>query len=154
MKVGILTLGVWLSLAVGQLQAEVYRWVDENGKVHFGDRPPTGQKTDTLDLPKVAPESEAPHVSEEESKLRQKKLVRMLEEERLAKEEAKREVAQKAEEKAKYCERFKNRLTYLDRYTHIYNEREDGTREYMSDDEMDAYRARIKAQYRKECPEN
>ena len=32
-------LAVVVSLPVVSM-AEVYRWVDENGKVHFGDRPP------------------------------------------------------------------------------------------------------------------
>ncbi|HNL91555.1 MAG TPA: DUF4124 domain-containing protein [Pseudomonadales bacterium] len=30
-------------------QAEVYKWVDENGKVHFGDRAPDDKKAESLD---------------------------------------------------------------------------------------------------------
>ena len=29
---------------------EIYRWVDAQGKVHFGDRPPSTQKTEKLDI--------------------------------------------------------------------------------------------------------
>lgn len=134
--------------------AEVYRWVDANGKVHFGDRAPAGQKTETLDLPEAKPGQEAPTITDDERRLRQKKLVQMLEEERLAKEQAKQEKAAKAAERAKYCERFKNRLSYIDRYTHFYDENEDGTRKYMSEQDADTYRASKKAQYRKECLEN
>ena len=153
MKIGLVSPGIALIVLLfsTSLSAEVFRWVDENGKVHFGDRPPMGQKTETLDLPKGPDQSQAPLVSDEERKLRQRKLVKMLEEERLAKEQAKQEAAAEAKEKEQHCIRFKNRLAYLDRYTHIYNEREDGTRDYMSDEEMDAYRARVKEQYRQEC---
>lgn len=130
---------------------EVYRWVDANGKVHFSDRAPTGQKTETINLPPPKDNQQGEVVSDEERRLRQKKLVKMLEEERLAKEQAKKEAEQQAAEKATYCERLKNRLSYLDRYTHIYEENEDGTRKYMSDEEMDAYRAEYKEKYRREC---
>ena len=37
---GILLTG--LLLAAGVSAEEMYRWVDAEGKVHFGDRPPTG----------------------------------------------------------------------------------------------------------------
>jgi len=30
---------------------EIYKWTDENGVVHFDDRPPQGQNTQTIDIP-------------------------------------------------------------------------------------------------------
>jgi hypothetical protein len=30
---------------------EIYRWTDENGVVHFGDKPPKGQNTQTIVIP-------------------------------------------------------------------------------------------------------
>ena len=32
---------------------EVFRWTDENGVVHFGDRPPEGQQTQTIVVPQT-----------------------------------------------------------------------------------------------------
>ena len=43
---GVLSLMLW----AGVCQAEIYRWVDDNGKVHFGDRPPATQKTEKLEI--------------------------------------------------------------------------------------------------------
>ena len=82
MKIGLVSpcIALIVLLFSTSLSAEVFRWVDENGKVHFGDRPPMGQKTETLDLPKGPDQSQAPLVSDEERKLRQRKLVKMLEE--------------------------------------------------------------------------
>lgn len=40
--------------------AEVYKWVDENGKVQFGDQPPTGSKTVKIKAPPAPPPSAAP----------------------------------------------------------------------------------------------
>lgn len=49
------TLGLWLGalyllLQVGLCSAEIHRWVDDQGKVHFGDRPPAAQKTEKLTI--------------------------------------------------------------------------------------------------------
>lgn len=37
-------------LCVSLCQAEIHRWVDDQGKVHFGDRPPARQKTEVLHI--------------------------------------------------------------------------------------------------------
>lgn len=40
-----------LSLLAAGAGAEVYKWVDEQGNVHYGDLPPGGQPTEPLKLP-------------------------------------------------------------------------------------------------------
>lgn len=37
--------------SVSAYSNEIYRWTDENGVVHFGDRPPDGQATQTINVP-------------------------------------------------------------------------------------------------------
>ena len=141
----------WAVLMASNSSAEVYRWVDEHGRVQFSDKAPADAQVQTLALPEVKEQSTAPDVSDAERMARQKKLVKMLEEERLAKEEEKAQLAREAKEREQYCTRFKNRLSYVDQYTHFYDEKEDGTRQYMSDQEADAYRVRLKQQYKEEC---
>lgn len=46
---------LWLTLVPAQ--AEVYRWVDEDGSVHFTDDPPPDRKAEPVDLPPL-PETE------------------------------------------------------------------------------------------------
>lgn len=149
-RVVVCCLGVLLALSA---QAEVYRWVDANGKVHFSDKAPVQGAVEKIDLPEVEEPAPSEDLSDFERLQRQKKLVKMLEEERLAKQEQKAQLAKEAEERAQYCTRFKNRLSYIDQYTHFYDEKEDGTREYMSEDQADAYRANLKQQYKEECGE-
>ncbi|MEE2733029.1 MAG: DUF4124 domain-containing protein [Pseudomonadota bacterium] len=150
MQLGSMLVAMLLSWTA---QADVYRWVDDKGRVHFSDQAPVGGNAQALDLPEVKEEPGTPDLSEFERMQRQQKLVKMLEEERLAKEEQRAKLAQEAEERAKYCTRFRNRLSYLDQYTHFYDEKEDGTREYMSEDEADAYRSGLKQKFRDECGE-
>jgi len=140
------------------VQAEVYRWVDAQGQVHFSDRAPDGnRKTDqntqveTLTLPEAEAPTQSTEPALQESLQRQKKLVQMLEEERLQREQKKADEKQAAEQLEQYCTRFANRMQYLERYNRIYQENEDGTRRYMSDAEMRAYKESVKTQYAKEC---
>mgnify|MGYP000857510664 CR=1 FL=1 len=48
-----LSLTVTLTLALGSMaQAQVYKWTDANGQVHYDSKPPPeGQATQTLDIP-------------------------------------------------------------------------------------------------------
>ena len=48
MKSLILTL--WLIILTGSAHAAVYKWIDANGKVHFGDRKPASIKTEKVTL--------------------------------------------------------------------------------------------------------
>ena len=47
---------LWLALALAVLlapalaSAEVYRWTDDQGNVHFGDRPPEGRSSESVDV--------------------------------------------------------------------------------------------------------
>lgn len=47
-----------LALMAGPAAAEgVYKWVDAQGRTHFGSRPPPGQKTEELNSPASTPEA-------------------------------------------------------------------------------------------------
>jgi hypothetical protein len=35
-------------LAVGNVEAQIYRWTDEQGRVHYGSQPPPGQKAESV----------------------------------------------------------------------------------------------------------
>lgn len=37
-------------MVIAPLQAEVFRWTDREGRVHFGDRPPVESKSESLEL--------------------------------------------------------------------------------------------------------
>ncbi len=47
-KISIFTL--LLLLCSYSVHAEIYKWVDEHGKAHFTDKPPTGKKTEEIEL--------------------------------------------------------------------------------------------------------
>jgi glutaredoxin len=48
-------LGLFLLLVILSMlaTAEIYKWVDENGKIHFSDTPPVNNNAETLDEQKL-----------------------------------------------------------------------------------------------------
>ena len=55
-------IGLALLFAAGTALAQMYRWVDANGKVHYGNAPPPGAKTSAIKAPQssvAAPEAPA-----------------------------------------------------------------------------------------------
>ena len=63
-----------LILATTSFAAEIYRWVDENGKVHFSDKKPVDDGAETIDID--AP----PVLPPDEGELRRRELLRRAEE--------------------------------------------------------------------------
>jgi molecular chaperone DnaK (HSP70) len=115
----LLLLPVLSLMPVNDSRAEIYRWVDENGKVHFTDKPRENSETIKLKAPAVKAEGTAtPDVFSKEEKA----LNVFREKERLKKEareefrkEAKKEYnkerkAQKKRERREQCKRAKKNL--------------------------------------------
>lgn len=132
--------------------AQIYTWTDASGRVHFSDKAPANQKSATVDLPESAANSTPePNIDESERLERQKRLVQVLEEERMEKERLKAEAKAEAEKKVAYCERFKNRLSRMDEASLLYSENKDGTVRYWEAKEADQYRVQLRNRYQQEC---
>ena len=54
-----LLLALLLALAVPAASAQVYKWVDEKGRVHYGEKPPPGSKSNTVKPPVAVPNAPA-----------------------------------------------------------------------------------------------
>ena len=136
--------------ALHDAHAGVYKWVDEQGKVHFGDRPPQQQDAEKIDMPEVKP-SATPAVSDRERLRRQRKLVDALREEREIKEKQKQALEEKRQKQEKYCTRLKARVMDSERINRFYRYDENGERQYYSDQEADKLRQRLKDKYASDC---
>lgn len=149
------TVAPWV-VAVGLLSvsaaavAQAYRWVDEQGKVHFGDRPPSGVTVESLELPQHNSPQIAP-VSSREQRERQRRLVEALEEERLAKEQKKQEEKAAREKHEANCRRLLAKVKDSERINRYYQYNERGERVYMSDETADRYRAELRSAYQSRC---
>ena len=119
--------------------ADVYKWTDENGKVHYSDQPPPSgvKKTETLkapppDRPGAAPPAGGTAKSAAELEMEFKK--RRLQE---AEKDAKAEKdAQAQEEKVRNCKRAQDQMAAMQRGGRITRYGPNGEQQFMSDQEI------------------
>jgi hypothetical protein len=137
-----------LSLSVAA--AEVFRWTDENGQVHFSQRPPPGG-AQRMDLP----EADAGGVSDEselvERRQRERRLLEAYDYEREQKKARQAREADKQKEVAVQCDRLQQYWRRLSFPGPVYFTREDGEREYLSDERRAAEKARVRQAYVRAC---
>lgn len=134
-------------------QDEVYRWVDENGVVHFGDRAPKQQEAEVISIPQtsgVSPQS--PYGSKQaeaaDGQEPQPSAAQQARDERF---EARKEKEAKAEVIAKNCETARNVVSQLEPSPRVNVTHEDGTVTRMDDNERLEELARAKAFVAENC---
>lgn len=135
--------------------AEIYKWVDANGQVHFSDQPPNKGPTKAIEIqpqPGELADTPVPAApNNEELKRRQEGLARNLRKERLQKEQAADAQKKKTEERALYCVQFKNRLEHMKTINRFYDVKPDGSTAYLDDQQGDAFRQQLFEKYQREC---
>ena len=151
----------WICLAMlfaaSTAFAQMYRWVDKDGKVRYGDTPPPGAKTSTVKAPQsggAAPDSApaakdakkgplTPAEQEQEYRKRQ---------EEAAKAGKKTEQEQQAKsEKGEACARTKEYLSTLQSGQRIARTNPSGERYYMSEEQVAQETAKAQQAVQQTC---
>ena len=115
------------------LNAGAYRWVDEQGKVHYGDRPPSKNKATPVELRPAPP----PGRDDGERRAKTRRLLDALESERKReKQQAAKAEAEKAHGE-RNCKTARRRVALFQRAGKISRAGPDGERTYLSDEERD-----------------
>ncbi len=126
----VLVLPVW---------ADLYKWIDEKGNVHYSDQPPSGdvKKTESLKQPKSAAASEAPAAAakpktaaEQDMEFRKRRV-----EAAEAEAKAQKEAAE-AEDKKRNCQRATAQVAALERGGRITRPGPNGEQNFMTDAEI------------------
>lgn len=122
-----------LSTTTAMAEEKIYRWVDENGVVHFGNRPEEHGNAEIVELqatPAVEsqadPEPSSPYDTNPEPTYAQQ-----LREERARSRE---EAAEKQKELDVMCQKNREQVAKLEPFTRVIYEQEDGTAIRMDDD--------------------
>lgn len=121
-----------LLLCATPVSAELYKWVDEQGKVHYSDQPASGKtkSTTTLEIPNQPATSTGAEASKswQEKELDYKKRQTSA-----AESEAKKQKeAQEAKTKRDNCEKSKQSLSQLESIAPVYTYDEKTGRNYMN----------------------
>ncbi len=112
---------------------EVYRWVDENGVVHFGDRPDGQTNAEQVDIQKgpiSSTLSSPPPVST--NTIQEPSYADQLRDERA---EKRREAAEQQQAIAEGCAQRRQIVAQLEPHTRVIVQHEDGTVTRMDDNE-------------------
>lgn len=129
--------------------AEVYRWTDDNGQVHFSQRPPP-RDAERLDVPGGAP---GPAADPEAAarRARQQRLLETYEYERGRREQQDAEAAEARERDARRCREVQRRWRLLAHPGPVYFKDADGDRDYLDDARRAAEQDRLRPLYRRYC---
>jgi hypothetical protein len=143
-----LTAVLVLTLASAFATADVYKWTDAHGAVHYGDRPPgTGTDARSVTLP-PAPAKDADHG---QRSLKRQRLLEAFDAQRAEKERAATKSAAVKRARRDQCEKASRELARWERASIIYTENDNGTRVYMSDEERRKTTAEARLWIGKHC---
>ena len=120
-------LALLLALAVPIASAQVYKWVDENGRVHYGEKPPAGSKSSAVKPPATTPNAQPQNLQSQELDFRGRQM---------KKNEDEARQAHGAANRAAICSNAKERLELAERAV-LYRV-EKGERVLFSDAEQKA----------------
>ena len=120
---------VSMLLAVPAAPAAVYKWVDEDGRVHFGDRP-VGEDAARVPI-RSGPGSTAPEAPGIDRQDRQQRLIDSMESRRLERAEARRTDRAEREERARRCALARDRLRRYDNAGFLYDLDRSGERRVL-----------------------
>ncbi|MGD8407640.1 MAG: DUF4124 domain-containing protein [Thiohalophilus sp.] len=142
---GLLLGGLLISTA----GAEVYKWTDEQGRVHYGDKPPDqGARQMQIDAGNGSP---GPIPSEAERREKTQRLLRAYDEERRIKQQQEQRQEAEEAERRRRCARARDRLR---RYTYagsLYQLDDQGNRRYLDDSNRQQTEERARQEVEKWC---
>ena len=123
--------------------AEIYKWVDAAGKVHYGDRPNEAGGGQKLDIDGDTPAPDPAQVRRED---RSRKLLQDIDQDRREQEAKAAKQRAKAEKRKKNCAIAQQRLSDYEHASFLYQMDKNGERRIMNDAEY----AKVMAQSRKD----
>lgn len=123
--------------------AEIYRWTDEQGRVHFGQRPVAGAETVEV-KPQVVERDE--YTREREARSQRLHDARLEE-----RQQAEATAAAQLEARASECRDLRRRLTQIAEGVKYYRPGANGERIYYSDEETDTARRQLRERIAERC---
>ena len=134
-------------LAPTAVLAQVYRWVDDEGRVHYSDTPPTGIESTLMPIQSDDTDLEA-SLREQVARERELELQQQLESD--AAEDAAAE-ASRREALARACTRAQARVETIETARRLSRVDDDGTRHTYNDEERAAALAEARRQVEEWC---
>lgn len=132
-----------LLLLPGLAMAEIYRWVDANGQVHFGQRPAPG--AEQVEVKPQVVERDAATVE------RQERATRFFEARREEQAQAAAAATERKTQQEKECGELRRQLAGIPEGWRYYKTDANGERTYYSDAEVDTARRQLSDRISERC---
>lgn len=133
------------------VSAEIYKWTDERGKVHYSDKAPDKkvlvEKIQLTKQHKTTQKSE----SERRSLENTQRFLKVLEEEKAVKQEKEKEQAKKREKMRVYCQRLEKEISIYKKGYAIVRYGQDGAHEYLTDEEIEIKKSQFEQKWKEIC---
>lgn len=141
-------------LASGISASEIYKWTDEDGNVHYGDRP-VGDGSEGAQVERVAivsrsTNSEAVQASVD-ARLERQAAAAERAAEREAEEARQEELLAEAADRAQKCTEYRERLQRFVQSRRLYRLDDNGERVYLDDGQMQEAREQVQQQVEEYC---
>lgn len=134
-------------LVVAVAQAEIYKWTDEAGNVHYTDKPVKNSKQVEI-KPEVDNSVGAIKESREE---RRRRLLDAMQEDREEKNRQRADREKKQNKLNRQCVIAKDRLSIYERSSGLYDLDKDGNKVILSEDERKKAIDNLRSQIQKHC---
>ncbi len=153
-KLNLLLCLCWVSLSSAALASEIYKWTDDDGNVHYGDRP-TGavaadERVETVAI--ASRRTDSARVSAGIEARQEREAARQ--ETRMAAAKAEEEAAKQqadAETRAQKCQQYRARLEKFVTSRRLYRVDDAGERSYLDEVQMQEARAKVQQQVEDYC---
>lgn len=135
-----------------QVLAAVYKWTDENGAVHYGDKPngqSAGQNNATEIKVETQSKSGITHSSDQKEK--RDRIIKVLEEDRKEREKKRKKYYAEKNKRLKRCARLKDKLRRYQDANAVYKLDKKGERQYYSNKERAAKESALRKKINKTC---
>lgn len=133
-----------LLLLPGLAAAEIYRWTDANGQVHFGQRPAAAGAQQIEVKPQVVERDQLTREREERAN-------RFFDARREEQAQASAVAAERQAKRAAECQELRRRLSNIPEGYSYYRTDANGEREYYSEQQVDTARQQLQAQVAQRC---
>ena len=140
---------VALLASTAALAGDIYRWVDDDGSVHYQDRPTEEQAAELMDLQSRATDNAAIN-AQTQARLEARAVAEQVEAE-APPTMSKKEVRAEQEQRERQCQSYREQRDTFLRSRALYTEGENGERVYQDEAQRQATMDRVEGQIREYC---
>lgn len=145
-----ITLAIGALLGAGLCGAgEIYKWTDDQGNVHYEDRPVGNAKLERVDI--VTRDTDNTVVQARVDAAREARAAAREAAEDAPPEITRQELRDQQEARQRKCEEYRDQLETMLRSTRLYREGDAGEREYLDEEEILAARERVQGKIDENC---